>query len=408
MEPRLPAPLPASTDRRVCVADDDVVSLTMLQMILKRWEYEPVVCRDGQEAYERLMEPDSPSLALLDWMMPRMDGTRLCQLLRADTRRTRYLILLTARTEDTEIASALRSGADDYVSKPFSPHVLQARIEVGFRTLELHRRLAMYASEMQELAASRAAQLVHSDRMASIGLLSASVAHEINNPTSFLSVNIQTLRDSWPAIGRVLSGTASDPDRVRATAISAEMPAILGEMEDGVSRIRLITSELRSFSRTGGATTSAVDLANSLAKAMRMCSIRLKGKVEIRMELPPDLPKVVADETRLEQVFVNLIINAADVLEDRDERWISVSGASDGKGRVRIRVEDSGPGISPDLMPSLFQPFFTTKPSGKGTGLGLHISRQIVEEFGGGLTLVPPQGTGACFEVALPETEGIR
>lgn len=394
----------ASADRRICVADDDPVSRTMLKMILHKWHYEPVLCSDGDEAAELLSHPDSPSLALLDWMMPGLDGIRVCQKLRTEASpRNRYLVLVTARTEDTDVAAALRSGADDFISKPFSPHVLQARIEVGFRTLELQRKLARYAGEMHDLAASRAAQLVHADRMASIGVLSASVAHEINNPTSFLSVNVQTLRDSWPPIERALAGSATESDSVRAKAVAQEMPAILSEMEDGLSRIRLITSELKFFSRSGTSQPGKVDVRSSLERGVRMCSVRLKGKVETSILVPDHLPPVLADETRLEQVFVNLIINAADAMEDRPVRRIEIRAVAPVEGKIRIHVQDTGPGIPLEIMASLFQPFFTTKPSGKGTGLGLHISRELVEGFGGELCLIPPPGgTGACFEITLP------
>lgn len=393
-----------NADRRVCVADDDPVSRTMLKMILHKWHYEPVLCSDGDEALELLVRSDSPGLALLDWMMPGMDGIRVCQKLRMEAcSRNRYLVLVTARTDDTDVAAALRSGADDFISKPFSPHVLQARIEVGFRTLEMQRKLTRYATEMHDLAASRAAQLVHADRMASIGVLSASVAHEINNPTSFLSVNVQTLRDSWPSVERALAGQATESDSVRARAVAHEMPSILSEMEDGLSRIRLITSELRFFSRSGTSQPGKVDVRSSLERALRMCSIRLKGKVETSIQVPDDLPPVVADETRLEQVFVNLIINAADAMEECPVRRIEIRAAAPSDGRIRIHVQDTGPGIPFEIMSSLFQPFFTTKPSGKGTGLGLHISRELVEGFGGELGLVPPPGgTGACFEIVLP------
>jgi len=239
--------------------------------------------------------------------------------------------------------------------------------------------------------------------MASLGMLSSSVAHEINNPASFLSVNVQTLRENWSTIERSLSGRADKTESDRASALAAEMPSVLTEMEDGVSRIRQITSELRSFSRTGHGEPVALSVEEILRRALRMCSVRLKGLVGVVVEVEPDLPEVHADATRLEQVFVNLVMNSADAMEESPVREIRIEAARGSQG-VRIRFRDTGPGIPEDKSDSLFKPFFTTKPTGKGTGLGLYISRGLVEEFGGKLSFLPTS-CGACFEVSLPALE---
>jgi len=386
---------------KICIADDDSTIRIMLRMILEKWGYKVVVCSDGQEAFNALSDPEGPRIALLDWMMPGMDGVQTCRRLREEfPSRNYYLLLVTARTEDTDVISALRSGADDFVTKPFSPVVLQARIEVGCRTLEMQKTIADYANRMQQLADSRAAQLVHADRMVSLGLLSASVAHEINNPASFLAVNVQTIQDLWPSVVESLGASPSDSARKRANALASEMPSILHEMQDGLSRIRQITSELRSFSRTGQNTSGPVDIVESVGKALRMCSIRLKDKVEVETSLPEAKPIVVADSTKLEQVFVNLAMNAADAMEECAVRKLSIS-TSLTDSVIEIAFQDSGPGVPPDKAESLFQPFFTTKAVGKGTGLGLYISRGIIEEFAGTLCLAESPA-GARFVIRLP------
>jgi C4-dicarboxylate-specific signal transduction histidine kinase len=237
--------------------------------------------------------------------------------------------------------------------------------------------------------------------MASLGLLSASVAHEINNPASFLAVNVQTIQDLWPAVAASLGPTPSETEKARAAALSEEMPSILREMEDGLSRIRMITSELRSFSRTGQGTIAPLDLGESLRKALRICSIRLNGKVQVSTTLPEGLPKIAADATKLEQVFVNLVMNAADAMEDSPRRDLSIAAIKT-NSVIELRFQDTGPGVPEAKAESLFQPFFTTKAAGKGTGLGLYISRGIIEEFGGTLFLEPPRSQGASFLVTLP------
>lgn len=393
---------PTDQKPRICIAEDDNISRMLLTNMLTKWGYDVLALSDGQAAFEALSEDEGPRLALLDWVMPGMDGITTCQRLRTEfPRRTYYLLLVTSKTDDEDIVSALRSGADDFVAKPYSPHVLQARLEVGLRTLALQKSLAEYANRMETLAADRAAQLVHADRMSSLGILSASVAHEINNPASFISVNVQTLRSSWPSVQRVLSGEGADLDRKRAAALAVEMPDLLSKMEEGVTRIRRITSELRAFSRTDTSEVSPVDVIACMNKALRMCSARTKGFVQVRYSPPESLPMVLADALKLEQVFVNLILNASDAMEDSPVRQLEITLARVAD-TLQVRLQDTGPGVPPEKTESIFQPFFTTKPIGKGTGLGLHISRNLVEECKGTLDLLQAPGMGACFEVVLP------
>lgn len=374
----------------------------LLTHILTRWGYEVEAFAEGQSAFQCLARDDGPRLAILDWVMPGMDGISTCQRIRSEfPNRTYYLLLVTAKSEDDDVVSALRSGADDFIPKPYSPHVLQARIEVGSRTLNLQQSLSDYANRMEALAADRAAQLVHADRMSSLGLLSASVAHEINNPASFISVNIQTLRSSWPSVEKILEGGTEESDLKRALSLSKEMPDLLSEMEEGVNRIRRITSELRAFSRTGGSEATMVDVGECLRKALRMCSSRTKGQVEIQYTPPTNTPPVRADALKLEQVFVNLILNASDAMEQSAVRRLDISMLVD-KSSLQVRFQDTGPGVPVDKRETIFQPFFTTKPLGKGTGLGLHISRNLVEENHGTLVLDEPGTSGACFLVNLP------
>ncbi len=397
---------PTNEKPRICIAEDDNISRMLLTNMLSKWGYEVIAHSDGLAAFQELSKDDGPRLALLDWVMPGLDGIKTCQRIRSEfPRRTYYLLLVTSKTDDEDIVSALRSGADDFVSKPYSPHVLQARLEVGMRTIALQKSLAEYANRMETLAADRAAQLVHADRMSSLGILSASVAHEINNPASFISVNVQTLRSSWPSVERVLSGNGADSDLKCAMSLSKEMPDLLSEMEEGVNRIRRITSELRAFSRTGGNDVSPVDVGACLQKALRMCSSRTKGFVDVRFSPPGSLPAVLADALKLEQVFVNLILNASDAMEDSKLRQLEIKIIRE-DSFLKVLFQDSGPGVPPDKQEAIFQPFFTTKPIGKGTGLGLHISRNLVEECQGTLTLAQSTGSGACFEVRLPVPSG--
>lgn len=374
----------------------------MLRLVLEKWGYKVDSRIDGEDAFASLSAIDGPRLALLDWMMPGMDGVQTCRRLREEfPSRNYYLVLLTARSGDADVQDALRSGADDFISKPFSLLVLQARIEVGFRTLEMQKTIADFAEQMQRLASSRTSQLVHADRMASLGLISASVAHEINNPASFIAVNIRNIADLWPSVTASLGPEPTESDKLKAASLVREMPAILQEMDDGVARIRQITSELRAFSRTGHSNPCPTNVVDSLKKSLRLASIRMKDRVDVETSFPESPPRIVAEATRLEQVFLNLILNAVDAMEDCTPKRLTLQVAKS-ECMLDIRIRDSGPGIPPESLESLFQPFFTTKPTGKGTGLGLFISRGIVEEIGGVLLLENTKGPGASFLVRLP------
>jgi two-component system, NtrC family, sensor kinase len=400
MPTELPRAIPGKG--HICMAEDDPASRIMLRRIVEKWGYSVEECADGHAALDALSREDGPRMALLDWGLPGIDGLQTFRRLRkAFPERNYYLLLVTSRTEDAEVLAALRSGADDIVSKPYSPTVLLGRIEVGFRTLAMQQTISEYACRMQALADSRAAQLVHSDRLATLGLLAASVGHEINNPASFLAVNLQTIEDLWPSVKAALGQDPQETERNRAMALVGEMPKILSEMKDGLSRIRQITSELRSFARSGTSMIRPLEVEEALRKAQRMCSIRVKDSMDIRLDLPSPLPKVMADEGKLVQVFVNLIMNANDAMEGSKVRVLFINLVVD-PTHCHVRFRDTGPGVAPDRIDSLFQPFFTTKPLGKGTGLGLHISRGIMEEFGGTLMHEVPEEGGARFVARLP------
>lgn len=137
--------------KQILIAEDDPTSRLVLQRVLEKWEYEVVVTQDGQSAYDALTAPGTPQLAILDWMMPRMDGREVCQRVRQlPTRTPPYLILLTALGRKEDIVLGLRSGADDYITKPFDNNELRARIEVGMRVVELQRTLVQKIEELQE------------------------------------------------------------------------------------------------------------------------------------------------------------------------------------------------------------------------------------------------------------------
>ncbi len=241
------------------------------------------------------------------------------------------------------------------------------------KSSETHRRRTE-----QEMA------LLRADRMASMGQLAAGVAHEINNPLAYVVANCDFIR------GSLERGETPDDDWHEA----------VNETLEGAERIQRIVRELKAFTRVDAEQELAtVSLASVLERSLKFAKPELKQRARVREALA-DVGSVEADAVRLSQVFVNLLVNAAHALQDRDGT-IDVGVKREGD-RVVAYVRDDGPGIPPDVLERVFDPFFTTKPVGEGTGLGLPVSRGIVESMGGELRLESEVGRGTTVFVDLP------
>ncbi|HJQ84770.1 MAG TPA: ATP-binding protein [Candidatus Binatia bacterium] len=268
---------------------------------------------------------------------------------------------------------------------------LNARLEerVRERTSQLEHANRELADAYTELKNAES-QLVHSEKMASLGRLVAGVAHEINNPVSFISTSVTPLRR------RLAQAVAIAPPTVRPALEEAD--DIAGIMARGAERTAAIVRDLRTFSRLGEATRKATDLHEGLEVTLRLLEARWRGRVEVHREFG-DLPSIEADPGQLNQVFMNVLANACDAMPDRGNLWITTR-VEDGAAVVTIR--DDGPGIPPETIGRIFDPFFTTKDVGGGTGLGLAISHGIVTAHGGRIDVESPPGSGATFRIVLP------
>jgi two-component system, NtrC family, sensor kinase len=228
-------------------------------------------------------------------------------------------------------------------------------------------------------------RLVLSGRMVAVGQLAAGVAHEVNNPTSYVRSNLLLLREYW-----------QKPAEERAS-IYADGGELIDESLEGIERIASIVQQIGRFSRGGGDERERADLNLILDAALRMARPRL-GDVRIE-RAPSALPEIDCAPRELEQVFLNLLLNAADAVGSAGT--VRVASAAVG-ARARVDVADDGAGIPPEHLARVFDPFFTTKPVGKGTGLGLAISYEIVQRHGGEIEVRSELGRGTVFSVWLP------
>jgi PAS domain S-box-containing protein len=237
------------------------------------------------------------------------------------------------------------------------------------------------------------AQLVQADRLAAIGTMAAGVAHEINNPLAYLILNLD-----W--IARKLPGSAHDPSSVDA------LIELLHEAHRGAERVASIVRELRTFARADGETRRRVDLAAVARSAIKIAGHEIRHRARVSTSFEPTGP-VWANESRLEQVVLNLLLNAAHAMPEARaaSNEIRVQVRPDGDASVVLEVCDNGEGIPAEVLPRIFDPFFTTKPRGVGMGLGLSICHGIVMSLGGQITVHSVPSEGTTFRVALPKTD---
>jgi signal transduction histidine kinase len=242
-------------------------------------------------------------------------------------------------------------------------------------------------SERRRLHAER--ERAEVDRLVLVGQLAAGVAHEVNNPLAFVKSNLNFLE-------RELRHEGGPGD-------AAELRDVLSETQQGVLRIQQIVMDLRRFSREVSEGEEGL-VEDAMQEAKRLASVRLRGLGDMSLDASPGLPPVRLGQRQLVQVLLNLLLNAADAVEDAvpARRASIVLRARQVEGVVWLEVEDNGPGIPQEVLPRLFQPFFTTKPPGKGTGLGLALCREYVSRVGGSLHAENRPEGGARFVLRVP------
>jgi signal transduction histidine kinase len=249
----------------------------------------------------------------------------------------------------------------------------------------------------------REVRRLQAEKLASIGMLAAGVAHEINNPAAFVLANIEALVGQMRLVEekvRELPGAASVAGEVGAALFEAT--AMLQESKEGMVRIHRIVRDLGSFSHADDDSTAPISVNAAVESSLTMLRNELKYRARVERDLRAT-SAVRANSARLGQVFLNLIMNAAQALDEAGikRNVVTVSSFEDGSDVV-VQVQDNGPGIPPEIMPRIFESFFTTKPRGVGTGLGLPISQGIVRSMGGEITVDSRPNAGSIFRVRLP------
>jgi signal transduction histidine kinase len=359
-----------SGEIRLLLVEDDVSIRTALAEMLSDEGYAVTAVNNGAEALDELRQGTPPDVILLDLMMPVMDGWEFRVAQRSDP--MIGTIPLLAMSADLS-AKAQAIAADAYVRKP-----------IDFPDLLRQLNIVVRRATRNRLAAA--------DRMAALGTLASGIAHEINNPLTYVIANLQTLAERLPASG--------DP-------ATRELAEIVGEALDGAERIRRLVKQVQMVSPGQHQDRfSMVALRDALQTALALTENQIRHRARLICDLDQDV-YVRGDRDRIEQLFVNLLLNAAQAIPEgkanQNEIRVDVRELP-GQGAAIVRVEDTGVGIPVEVQERIFQPFFTTKPVGQGTGLGLSICRGIVTALGGQISFESEPAGGTTFRVVLPTT----
>ncbi|MCM8538194.1 MAG: ATP-binding protein [Lentisphaeraceae bacterium] len=262
--------------------------------------------------------------------------------------------------------------------------------------LEINQELEDILSKMKD----KDKQLIHSDRLSTLGTMAASIMHEINNPTSFISGNVQILRDYYvPRIVKFIDESEVE-ENSKLTFIRDEMPKICDSMMNGISRINKLTQKLKSFSRSSGSDMIYINLNQCVTQAIHFTKETINPKVEVSFIPDKDMKTAYADEQQIEQVLINLLVNASHAIETLFSPKITIKTTTD-ECFAYCKIKDNGGGISPQNLKKIWDPFFTTKGKEKGTGLGLAICKDIIETHDGSIEYTGDDN-GAEFTIRLP------
>ena len=449
---------------QILVVDDNGVNRLKLQRVLQTEGHTVVLAPDGEQALA-MVRSGQVELVLLDIMMPGMDGYTVLTVLKSDPDlRDIPVIVVSAIDEQESAVRCIEIGAEDYLIKPVNPVFLKARLNSCLRRKKLR--------DLEQAYLKQEIMLRQSEKLATLGRLSAGLTHELNNPAAAIRRGAQHLADALRKDRVVLPSLLHNPDSLRdllATETSGLPPAplsplersdrksemadwleghgtdaawelapdlvargltpndlqaaeqrhpaaslepalrwmasdyvmhrVLTEVTEAAGRISDMVMALKRYTYLDRAPVQNVNVHEGLDNTLIMLSSRLGRGISIIREYAEDLPHIEAYSSELNQVWTNLIDNAAAAMNGQGELILRTRFAS---GGVSVEVIDSGSGIPEAILASIFDPFFTTKPQGEGSGLGLNISYQIIVEKHHGTITVKSRPGHTCFRVWLP------
>lgn len=413
------SPERVSLERILIVDDSPVVRRAFARSLQPKY-----VCAEAGsvvEAFE-LLKTSEFELVITDIIMPGLSGIELLRRVIECYPKTAVLVV-SGVDRPQRALDAVRLGAFDYLIKPCDAGVLELTVERALERRSLLINANRYKRDLEErneeLVRGKAqlerlqAQIVQSEKMASIGQLAAGIAHELNNPVGFVHGNLDLLDgcisdlldllrfyDEAELPSHVAAGANAIKARIGYEPAIGDLSSIISDCREGTTRVKDIVQNLRTFSRLDEAEFKTTDIHEGIDSTIRMLSRYLSGGNINLVRDYGHIPAIEAYSAQLNQVWMNLLVNAAQAVGNAPGEVRIATSASD--SHVTVAVSDTGRGIEPDVLSRIFDPFFTTKPVGEGTGLGLSITFGIVERHGGRIDVRSEMNKGTTFSVILP------
>ena len=377
----------------VLLVDDVHANLVALEAVIHDLDCRVVTAHSGEEALRLLLRQEF-ALLLLDVQMPGMDGFEVARHVRMRAATSDLgIIFVTAYESKQNALQGYDVGGVDVIFKPIDREILRSKVRAF---LELNASRQKLRAANAELRATQA-NLVQAAKMASLGVLVAGVAHEVNNPLTFAMSHVRTAIKSFDQLHAAVETT----DTAAVEAAWQHGRERLNETALGLERIRDLVQKLRTFSRLDEDERKSVSVRESVDAVLTILKHRFEPRIDVSVRLsPPDTLECFP--SLLNQVLLNLVANAIDAIEGQGT--VRISAGAEGSEFI-LRVADTGSGIPAAARERLFEPFFTTKPVGEGTGLGLAISYSIVKKHGGTLELTDAVGGGTLAVLKVPLRE---
>ncbi len=361
---------------RVLLVEDDADLREALSEALTERGLTVVCAVDGQDGLRQLRDAH-PDVVVLDLMMPKLDGWQFRVQQRRDPMLAATPVVVISASNSPAAAAV---DADLYLRKPLDADMLRDAIDQVVR---------LNAKRLEP------AEIAQADRLATLGTLAAGLAHEINNPLTYVLLQLGQ-------VARWLPELATDHNRARVQQLEGLARAAL----EGAERIRQLMIGIRTFSRVDMESIKPIDIRVPIDAALKLVANELRHRARLIKDYD-DPPAILANEGRLGQVFLNLFANAVQALPEgaAHEHELRVHAFGDDQtGDLVVEISDTGEGIPEHVLDRVFEPYFSTKPAGQGTGLGLSISHSIISELGGKISVTSEIGHGTTFRIVLPGT----
>jgi signal transduction histidine kinase len=420
----------SSSQPFILIVDDNPTNLSVLSKALKLANYKVRAVVDGEEALKQV-ELHPPELILLDIQMPKLDGFETCRRLQANPVTSKIpVIFMTALGDADNKVKGLSLGAVDYITKPFDQEEVLARVKVHWKLKQLTDLLEQQVTEQSQTLQKNQTQLLQQEKFSTLGHLIAGIGHEINNPLGCITSNIEVAKqyladmtallalyqEKYPQPGDVI---LSMIDEIDLDFISQDFVKLQDAMAVAGNRLKDISESLRNFARADDEQKKTIDLHEGLENTLLLLQHRIRARsdrpaIDISKHYG-GLPLVECYPGLVNQVFMNILANAIDALEESNQgRSFSeiqlqpnqIKICTEAKNDfVVISISDNGVGMSEPVKERIFEYQFTTKGIGKGTGLGLAIAHQaIVEKHGGKIEIASEVGHGTTFTLVLPQS----